>query len=288
MRTEGEMEELLLRFARERDDVRAVVMTGSRASPEAIPDCFQDYDITYLVRDVDPYRRNAQIPAYFGDIMILQLPDEMKEPGAETASYAYLMQFMDGTRIDLTFLPVSESRSILEDSLSLVLLDKDRRFDLPPPTLRSYLPRRPTARQFANCCNEYWWLNPYVAKGLYRKQLTYAKSVLDELMRRQLMKMLTWHVGVTTDFRVPVGYLGKNLQTRIAPDLWQMLESTYSDARPDNVWRSLFAMNELFRRVARSTGDALKLPYLDKEDAAVSRFVDSIHRAADPGSRTQQ
>lgn len=280
MRTEGEMKELILRFAQDHDDVRAAIMTGSRANPEAVHDCFQDYDITYLVEDVDRYRNNAQIPRYFGDMMILQLPDEIKESGSVAASYAYLMQFMDGNRIDLTFLPIVESHSILEDSLSVVLLDKDRRFDLPPPTLLSYLPRKPTAREFTDCCNEYLWLNPYVAKGLYRNQLTYAKSILDELMRRQLMDMLTWHVGVTTNFQVAVGYLGKNIATHISGDLWQLLECTYSDAQPRNIWRSLFAMNDLFRRVARPTASALKFRYLDREDAAVSQFVDSIHRAA--------
>jgi aminoglycoside 6-adenylyltransferase len=282
MRTESEMKELILRFARDHDDVRAVVMTGSRANPEAGHDRFQDYDITYLVEDVAPYRNNAQIPASFGDIMILQRPDDARDSPSAAASYAYLMQFIDGNRIDLTFLPVNAAHSISKDSLSLVLLDKDRRFDLPPPTLLSYLAQKPTAKQFTDCCNEYWWLNPYVAKGLYRKELTYAKSILDELMRHQLMDMLTWYVGVTTNFQVAVGYLARNLKAHISSDLWERLERTYSDAQPPNIWHSLFAMNELFRRVAQPTANALKLPYLDREDAAVSQFVGQIYRQAVP------
>jgi aminoglycoside 6-adenylyltransferase len=280
MRSESEMKELILRFAHDHDDVRAVVLTGSRANPQAVHDRFQDYDITYLVKALDPYRANPQIPAYFGDIMILQLPDDMNPDtlsGSAKASYAYLMQFTDGNRIDLTFRPVAESQFVLKDSLSLVLLDKDRRFDLPPPTLLSYLPRKPTAKQFADCCNEYWWLNPYVAKGLYREQLTYAKSILDEKMRHQLMDMLTWYIGVTTHFQVAVGYLGKNIRTHIPGDLWELLESTYSDAQPRNIWRSLFAMNDLFRRVAQPTAMALQFRYLDGEDTAVSQFIRSIH-----------
>jgi aminoglycoside 6-adenylyltransferase len=80
------------------------------------------------------------------------------------------MQFTDGNRIDLTFRPVADVAPILEESLSLVLLDKEQRFALPPPTVRSYLPQKPTAKQFADCRNEFWRLNPYVAKGLYRDQ----------------------------------------------------------------------------------------------------------------------
>src|SRR5690348_270528 len=101
MRTDREMRELILRFARDHDDVRAVIMTGSRANPEVVPDRFQDYDITYLVRDVDRYRKSREVVAHFGDIMILQTPDDMGELGRMSVSYAYLMQFMDGNRIDL-------------------------------------------------------------------------------------------------------------------------------------------------------------------------------------------
>lgn len=94
---------LILGFARDRDDVRAVVMTGSRANPKATRDSLQDYDITYLVEEVAPYRQNWQIPVYFGEIMILQTPDDMGDSGSIKLSYVYLMQFTDGNRIDLTF-----------------------------------------------------------------------------------------------------------------------------------------------------------------------------------------
>ena len=65
LRSEEQMMELILGFARERDDVRAVVLTGSRANPAAARDPLQDHDITFLVEDVAPYRRNAQVPEYF-------------------------------------------------------------------------------------------------------------------------------------------------------------------------------------------------------------------------------
>ena len=163
MRSEQEMMKLILGFAEERDDVRAVVMTGSRTNPAVAHDWLQDYDITYLVRDVAAYRRNGDVPRYFGEIMILQMPDDMGDGPAPGTSYAFLMQFMDGNRIDLTFRALDDVAPVMEDSLSLVLMDKDRRFALPPPSLRSYVTQPLSAKQFADCCNEFWWLTPYVA-----------------------------------------------------------------------------------------------------------------------------
>jgi aminoglycoside 6-adenylyltransferase len=95
-------------------------------------------------------------------------------------------------------------------------------------------------------------------------------------MREQLMTMLVWHVGLKTAFSVSPGYLGKHLKTQLDPELWQLLERTYSDARPNHIWRSLFAMGELFRTVARPVAGTFQFTYPDREDSAVSSFIRRI------------
>jgi aminoglycoside 6-adenylyltransferase len=142
MRTEQDMLDLILTYARDHDEVRAVVMNGSRVNPNAKKDPFQDYDIVYYVRSVEPFRRNMDVVKYFGEIMILQLPEDMSDPPAEgDGHYTYLMQFMDGNRIDLSFFALHQTDVTLQDSLSLVLLDKDNLLgELPLPSDAGYLP----------------------------------------------------------------------------------------------------------------------------------------------------
>ena len=55
MRTEQEMYDLILGFARQDERVRVVAMNGSRANPNAPRDAFQDYDIVYLVTEMDSF-----------------------------------------------------------------------------------------------------------------------------------------------------------------------------------------------------------------------------------------
>ena len=213
MRSEKEMLDLILNFARDTDAVRAVVMNGSRVNPNARRDPFQDYDIVYFVRSVGPFRRNAELVRHFGDIMILQTPDDMGapevmggRPADDDGHYAYLMQFMEGNRIDLSFYALEQIDRVVKDSLSRVLLDKDNLIgQLPSPSEASYLPQRPTAKAFDDCCNEFWWLNPYVAKGLWRGELINPRYFLDTVMRDQLMKMLIWYFGLQTDFQKAPG-----------------------------------------------------------------------------------
>jgi aminoglycoside 6-adenylyltransferase len=115
--------------------------------------------------------------------MILQMPEDMQDPPPnEDCGFGYLMQFTDGNRIDLGINPLAKLNEPGKDSLSLLLLDKDGIVGpLPPASERDYLPKPPTAKAFSDCCNEFWWVCPYVAKGLWREEIIYAKHMLDQV-----------------------------------------------------------------------------------------------------------
>jgi aminoglycoside 6-adenylyltransferase len=263
------------------------MMNGSRVNPEAPCDFFQDFDIIYFVHEVAPFRRSLDYIKHFGELMILQLPDDMSDPppDSEGDSYCYLMQFADGNRIDLTFYPIDKIAAMEEDSLTLVLLDKDGILPAYPlPSNRTYLPKPPTRKQFDDCCNEFWWVCPYAAKGLWRGELTYARYMLDTFVREQLMKMLSWYVGVKTDFQKSPGKEGKYLQRYLEPHYWSMLEMTYADAYPENCWRALLVMGSLFRHVANAVGAHFGYSYPAGDDERVTahlKHVRALPRDAD-------
>ncbi len=275
MRTEREMLDLILETARQDDRIRAVILNGSRVNPNVLRDIFQDFDVIYLVTDVASFKADPDWHKRFGEIMIMQLPEGMQDPPAEASGdWVYLMQFMDGNRIDLCLHPLSRLGDVLGDSLSVVLLDKDGLIPpLPAPNDSSYLPQPPTVKQFADCCNEFWWCSPYVAKGLWRGQITYAKAILDQNLREQLMKMLAWYVGVQTGFSKSPGYLGKNLERVLEPELWAMLMATYSGATYDQTWDALFAMGSLFRRAARCVADHFTFAYPSSDAERVTAHL---------------
>ncbi len=55
MRTEKEMMALILDMAKQDKRVRAVGLNGSRTNPNAKTDPFQDYDVVFVVTDMDPF-----------------------------------------------------------------------------------------------------------------------------------------------------------------------------------------------------------------------------------------
>jgi aminoglycoside 6-adenylyltransferase len=275
MRSEQEMLELIVNTAKNDDRIRAVVMNGSRANPNAPRDFFQDFDIVYLVTEVDPFKDDPTWINRFGEMMILQMPEAMQDPPPKNdGGFTYLMQFTDGNRIDLGLFPIARLQELEEDSLSLLLLDKDGLFKpFAPPSDRDYLPRPTTAKAFSDCCNEFWWVYPYVAKGLWREEITYAKSMADPVVREQLMKMLTWYVGVKTQFSRNPGKLGKYLQQYLEPELWTMLEKTYSDASYEHTWAALYMMCDLFRMTAGQVAEHFGFDYPRNDDEKVSAHL---------------
>jgi aminoglycoside 6-adenylyltransferase len=240
-------------------------------------DIFQDFDIVYLVTEVGPFTDDPTWISRFGELMILQLPDAMQDPPPLNGSFAYLMQFMDGNRIDLNLFPIANLQDLEKDSLSQLLLDKDGLLPpFAPPSDSDYLPCPPSAKAFSDCCNEFWWVCPYVAKGLWREEILYAKYMLDQPVREQLMRMLTWYVGVKTQFSCSPGKFGKYLKHYLEPELWAMLEKTYVDASYEQTWEALSMTCVLFRTTTREVAEHLGFDYPRGDDEKVSAHLHHV------------
>lgn len=278
MRSEQEMLDLIVGTAKHDDRIRAVVLSGSRANPNARRDIFQDYDVVYLAKDVAPFRENRDWIDRFGELMIVQTPEAMLEPPPmNDGHFAYLMQFMDGNRIDLTLFPIAKLSEFRMESSSLLLLDKDHLIDpAPVPSESDYLPQPPSAKAYGDGCNEFWWVCPYVAKGLWREEIIYAKYHLDVVLREQLMKMLFWYDGIGSGFTRSPGKMGKYLKESLEPELWAMLEKSYSNAGYQETWDALFVMCDLFRRVAAEVASTFGFFYPRQDDERVSAHLKHV------------
>jgi len=287
MRSEEEVLDLIVGTAQSDDRIRAVILNGSRVDPRARRDIFQDYDVVYVVTDVAPFAADTGWMERFGEIMMLQMPEAMGEPPPKgDGRCVYLTQFADGIRIDLTIFPLAKLDRLQRESLSLLLLDKDGVIEpYPPPDDSDHLPGPPTTKAFADCCNEFWWVATYVAKGLWREEIVYAKFMLDQVVRPQLMKMMTWYVGGQTQFSRSSGKFGKHLGENLEPELWTTLVKTYSDARYESTWDAMFAMGDLFRESATAVAEQFGFDYPERDDRKVTAHLEHVRRL--PGDATE-
>ena len=283
MRSEEEVIALMVNFAKNDERIRAVLLNGSRANPNAKKDRFRDFDITYVVREIKSFINDHGWIDVFGDRLILQMPKEMiiGDKG-NPYSFEYLMLFKDKNRIDVTLVPLDEIKTGLNrDSLTILLLDKDNIFEkLSPPSDRDYLILPPAEKEFIDCCNEFWWVSTYVAKGLWRREIIYAKQMLEIPVRTMFLKLIEWFIGIETNFRASFGNSGRNVKDLIPGNLYDKILSTYPDSNMQNIWSALFVMTELFHDFAMKIAKRMGFNYNEDEVQKVTEYLKSVYKEA--------
>ena len=280
MRTEQEIYGQMIQFAEDDPLIRAVGVEGSRTNPTVKKDLFQDFDISYFVTDMEPFMEKDDWLDVFGERLIMQKPEAMALfPPDLGGWFSYLILFKDGNRIDLTIIPLTDVEKYVEMEKGMVsiLLDKDRVFpDLPPPTDEAYHVKKPSREFYHDCCNEFWWVLNNVAKGLWREEIPYVMDMINFWTRSQLVTMLSWYVGIRTDFSCSVGKNGKYLDKYLPADMWNEFLKTYPEAEIQAIWTSVFDMCELFEKTALLVGDNLGFDYNSTEAANSFLFLKAV------------
>lgn len=274
MRSEDQVLKQILDFAKHDDNIRAVIMNGSRVNPNIEKDIFCDYDIVYVVSEPKKFSENRQWIKYFGDLVILQFNRAEQDPEND---FIFLMQFQDGIRIDLTFVSTESHCDLLEDSLTLVLLDKDKRFpEIPAPNDSSYVTKPPDQKTYDEIVNEFWWVSTYVAKALWRNEIVSAKYLFDVIIRECLNKMVNWHLAMQHDWQTNTGKMGKNFGKLLPPDLWQEFLATYPGIEEDAIWQALSKAGDLMRQLSIPVAQNLEYTYPKQDDEQVSRYLKQV------------
>lgn len=273
------MFDLILGTAEDDDRVRAVILNGSRTNPNAPKDIFQDYDIVYAVRETASFISDREWIKRFGEILFMQYPDDFPAYDSDHEnSYGYLMQFADGNRLDLTVQTVEFARkNILTDRLCRVLLDKDGCLpDMPESTDEDHWVKMPDEKLFGCVCNEFWWCLDNVAKGLWRNEPTYVLDMLNNVIRPQLLTMLSWKVGILTDHSVSIGKSGKYMHRWLSEDEWRRYLATFCGADIAEIWHSIEIMCALFREISGYVAEKHGYPLNRAEAEGCMKFLDRV------------
>ncbi|MDP1509834.1 aminoglycoside 6-adenylyltransferase [Paenibacillus ottowii] len=282
MRSEQEMLDMLVKFAMNDERIRLVTLEGSRTNFNIPPDSFQDYDISYFVTDMDSFKESDQWLHVFGNRLMMQKPEDMELFPSELGNwFSYIILFDDGNKLDLTLIPMNEVEDYFtnSDGLVEVLLDKDALIQEEViANDRQYWIKKPTAREFDDCCNEFWMVSTYIVKGLARKEILFAIDHLNEIARPNLLRMMAWKIGSEQGYTFSVGKNYKFINQYLPNEDWESLLSTYSENGYREMWQSLLTCYALFRTYAKAVASSLKYEYPDY-DEAITRYTENIYNS---------
>ena len=257
-RSEAQMLRLILQTA-ETLQVEAVAMSGSRTDTKAPKDEFQDYDVVYVVDDLDNLTSDLSWLDQFGKRLIEQY-------NVLGNRRLYLMLFEDGNRIDLTLCPKVHIKEWVESEADFTVLEDPKGLFVPySPNPQRYWTSPASQIDFEKICNEFWWVSAYVVKGICRKQLIYATDHLYGICQQELLKVLAWQVASdrgTVDIGKNYKYLFQCLPTEKEKEFSALLDFSSID----KITQSLFATMQLFHQEAQAFSLKTGFPY-DKETA---------------------
>lgn len=258
MRTETEMMALILQIA-ESLQVEAVALSGSRINPHSQKDEFQDYDVVYIVDDLEDLISDLSWLDQFGNLLISQhnIVDHRR---------LYLMLFEDGNRIDLTLCPKEHIQEWVDSEANFEVIKDDKGlFEAYQPNSKRYWTYPPTEEEFAASCNEFWWVSAYVVKAIRRSQLIYATDHLYGICQQELLKILAWQVASDKE-AVDIGKNYKYLFHYLPAEKEKEFSALLDLSSFDKITQSLFSTMKGFDREAQILAQKMGFTY-DKEVA---------------------
>ena len=258
MRTDQEMLELILGTAKKLQ-VDAVALSASRTDTKAPKDEFQDYDVVYVVDDLDNLTSDLAWLDQFGTRII-------EQHNILGNRRLYLMLFEDGNRIDLTLCPKEHIQEWVDSETGFtVLVDEKGLFESYSPSPQRFWTSPASETDFEKTCNEFWWVSAYVVKGICRKQVIYATDHLYGICQQELLKILAWQVARDRGV-VDIGKNYKYLFNYLPAEKEKEFSALLDFSSLDKITQSLFATMQLFHQEAQSLAQKMGFKY-EKEVA---------------------
>ena len=253
MRTEPEILDLIFKTAKTLQ-VEAVAMSGSRTNSQAPKDEFQDYDVVYVVENLDELISDLSWTDQFGKRIIEQ---EVRLGHRRL----FLMLFEDGNRIDLTLCPKDHIQEWVDSEAGFTVFeDPEHLFEPYSQNLERYWTNSATEKDFERVCNEFWWVSAYVVKGICRNQLIYATDHLYGICQQEFLKILAWQVASARG-RVDIGKNYKYLFNYLPAEKEKELSNLLDFSSIEKITQSLLTTMELFHQESQFLANKMGFDY---------------------------
>ena len=234
--------------------VDAVALSGSRTDTKAPKDEFQDYDVVYVVDDIDNLTSDLSWLDQFGKRVI-------EQEVALGHRHLYLMLFEDGNRIDLTLCPQEHIQEWVDSEAGFTVLeDKKGIFETYSPSPERFWIHPASETDFEKVCNEFWWVSAYVVKGIYRNQLIYSTDHLYGICQQELLKILAWQVASDRGV-VDIGKNYKYLFNYLPIEKEKEFSALLDFSSLEKITQSLFATMQLFHQEAQYLAQKMGFKY---------------------------
>ena len=246
-------------WARQRDDVRALLVVGSQARANVPADRWSDLDLVLIVDDPEPYAEDPSWVREFGQPVLTFLEDTPVGQRERRVLYE------SGEDVDFPLFPVTALELLEQSENAAHLLARGYRVLVDRIGLAERLarvaaaverPRPPTQRDFTQLASDFWYHALWAAKKLRRGEVFTAKGCLDGYMKDRLVTLLEWHARAI-DASVDTWHDGRFLERWADPGALAALERAFAHYDVRDVARALWETIDLWQGLEEETASRL-------------------------------
>lgn len=279
------IDEIVL-WAEQEPAVRAAVLIGSRARTEHLADQWSDLDVLLFVREPERFAHTSDWVEVMGSVWLTFV-----ERTPDDAAWERRVLYAGGLDVDFALNPADWLEHMAITGLApemaeiarrgvRVLADKD---GLLAKILQHALPEaplfvQPSAQDFSNVVNDFWYHSLWSAKHLRRGELWWAKSGVDWRLKDLLERMIEWHAHSIKGAAYDTWLRGRFLEEWADPRVVAQLDGTFARYDKEEVACALWATMNVFRWITRETAQRWHYPYPEAADEEVTELVGQILR----------
>lgn len=262
----------ITQWGKKQDDIRAVILLGSRAREDHPADEWSDWDVLVICVDPEPYLISPKWLEAIAPVWLTFL--ESMAVGNLTERRVL---FEEGADADFTFISVTFATHLAQNGFPedikevvrrgiKVLVDKEE-MTVPWQAVDaedSQAWRIPSEADFNTLIQDFLYHGVWVTKKLRRGEMWTAKSCLDGLMKEQLLTMIHWHTRATQGWRRNLWHQGRFLEEWADERALEGLRTAYAHYDPKEIAPALKQTLYLFHWLTEETARQWQYPFPPK------------------------
>jgi aminoglycoside 6-adenylyltransferase len=280
------MKERILAWAHANDDIRMVILVGSRARSEHPGSEYSDLDLFVFTDQYESYLSNQRWIENFGTVLLA-------ETGKTAGNDPELMVVYEGFQgIDFVFIPahvikeIHHARELPEIFVRgfEIWIDKEEVSALltrlvEDQKLQILKPKQPSQEEFSRAIKSFLFSAYYVGRILYQNDLWLAKARQNDLNYR-VLQMLEWHARSQHNWSLDVWHMGKYMETWAEKTILERIPKIYSGYAIEQSQIALKECANLFEMMAHEVAVACNYSLDDTIFEKTKAFLDKTRNLA--------
>jgi aminoglycoside 6-adenylyltransferase len=271
----------LVEWATRNEDIRALVLIGSRARTNAPTNCWSDadewsdLDVIVIAQDISVYVQTADWIHAFGKPLLTFTETAFDGSVERRVLYEgfldvdFALSDPDGFRRELALDAV---RAIFRRGYR-VLLDKDGWQALIQEQCGAPQDHALSRDEIANEIQDYWYHCVWLAKKVQRGELWTAVRCLNGYMQAKLLRMIEISYRLTREDGVDTWHNGRFLEKWADPAIIERLKGCFADYDLPVLKRALGRHMDLYHDLALDVAAKLGIPYPDEARQQVIEWI---------------